>query len=67
LLIKQEKFVLKILLVALTDGVLAMAHNNTLLKTGPIPKEIQQTASGISSCQKFSSIGIFRCINGFKY
>ncbi|MEE3150112.1 MAG: hypothetical protein VX284_03925 [Candidatus Neomarinimicrobiota bacterium] len=35
---------MKILLVALTDGVLAMAHNNTLLKTGPIPKEIQQTA-----------------------
>jgi len=28
-------------LVALTDGVLAMVHNNTLLKTGPIPKEIQ--------------------------
>tara|TARA_B100000315_G_scaffold72048_1_gene65681 strand:+ start:958 stop:1257 length:300 start_codon:yes stop_codon:yes gene_type:complete len=44
LLIKQEKFVLKILLVPLTDGILAMDHNNTLLKTGPIPKEIQQTA-----------------------
>lgn len=40
----SEKFVLKILLVASTLGLFAMAHNNTLLKTGPIPKQIQQTA-----------------------
>ena len=42
LLIKQEKIVLKFLSAALTLGVLAMAYKNTLLKTGPIPKEIQQ-------------------------
>ena len=35
---------MKILLVALTIGVLAMAHNITLLKTSRIPKVIQQTA-----------------------
>ena len=35
---------MKILLVALTIGVLAMAHNITLLKTNRIPKVIQQTA-----------------------
>ena len=43
LLTKQEKLELKFLLVALTLGVFAMAYNNTLLKTGSIPKEIQQT------------------------
>ena len=35
---------MKILLIALTIGVLAMAHNITLLKTSRIPKVIQQTA-----------------------
>ena len=42
LLTKQEKLVLKFLSAALTLGVLAMAYKNTLLKAGPIPKEIQQ-------------------------
>ena len=35
---------MKILFVGLTIGLLAIAHNNTLLKTGRIPKVIQQTA-----------------------
>ena len=43
LLTKQENLVLKFFLATLTLGVFAMAYNNTLLKTGSIPKEIQQT------------------------
>ena len=35
---------MKILLVALTVGVIALANNITLLKIGRIPKVIQQTA-----------------------
>ena len=35
---------MKILLVGLTVGLLAMTHNNTLLKTSRIPKVIQLTA-----------------------
>ena len=35
---------MKILLVALIVGLLALAHNITLLKIGRIPKVIQQTA-----------------------
>ena len=35
---------MKILLVALTVGLLGLAHNITLLKIGRIPKVIQQTA-----------------------
>ena len=35
---------MKILLVALTVGVLALTHNITLLNIGRIPKVIQQTA-----------------------
>ena len=35
---------MKILLVALTVGLLALVHNITLLKIGRIPKVIQQTA-----------------------
>ena len=42
LLTKQEKLALKFLLAALTLGLFAMAYNNTMLKTGSMPKEIQQ-------------------------
>ena len=34
---------MKFLLAVLTLGLFAMQYNNTLLKTGSIPKEIQQT------------------------